>query len=592
MIDPYLTLRRAALCVGLCACLIGGGGGGCDADDPPGDGGPGARRALALAGPGPDVGLSPGQTITLSVRYSDLDRGVALAGQTVRFAIFGDPRGSTLSTDEVTTGVGGSASVVLRAGSSATSFQVIASASEADDFAFFVQVGAAGFAALSVDARVEGNVNGLRRVRFFLVPSKGCAELSAASPPASARTRSADGAGRPVTFGAVPVDTRHALLGRAEDESGAALAFGCLEIGDAQLAASLTLRLTLTLEPPPLDIAGSYRLTSRMTLPAARALAGAFAPMLDAADCPLDPMQLLLDCILDARDGTDPLDCRVESPSPSTAAIIAERGRLSSGCRESVTATDGPSLESLLMAAANGTAVTELRDALAALPKAALPVLTVVGVESLLVLSPPDAANRLVASHRITHVSIGDGAERQRYDMATVASTTPLALPVDVSLADGRIYVSDHRLSTRYGTLARDTLGAVVMPQASLPPTSMALASDIADLVQGAQRGCAAIEPIVCAAARLDAGCLGAACQNGISALARYLDSGFDALSTGADLTLGGSAPLLDDDNNASVDRLGDDAPGGTPGGWNHATLQMAGESVTPLTAEFTGKRD
>ena len=218
--------------------------------------------------------------------------------------------------------------------------------------------------------------------------------------------------------------------------------------------------------------------------------------------------------------------------------------------------------------------------------------LTVVGVESLLVLSPPDAANRLVASHRITHVSIGDGAERQRYDMATVASTTPLALPVDVSLADGRIYVSDHRLSTRYGTLARDTLGAVVMPQASLPPTSMALAGDIADLVQGAQRGCAAIEPIVCAAARLDAGCLGAACQNGISALARYLDSGFDALSTGADLTLGGSAPLLDDDNNASVDRLGDDAPGGTPGGWNHATLQMAGESVTPLTAEFTGKRD
>src|SRR5579859_5158653 len=119
---------RAVLLVAVC----------CGCEGPPStplppDGGP--PLALEIQSPpGSQIGLHYGVSTELIVLYRTDDAARRpLAGQPVRFSIFGDPAGSTLSADRALTDAMGLAKVTLTAGAAEATFRVTASALNAPD---------------------------------------------------------------------------------------------------------------------------------------------------------------------------------------------------------------------------------------------------------------------------------------------------------------------------------------------------------------------------------------------------------------------------------------------------------------------------
>ncbi|MCA1663921.1 MAG: hypothetical protein LC659_06595, partial [Myxococcales bacterium] len=86
--------------------MIGAAACGPGANAPP-DGGPPLTLDVVDSN---QIGLHYGKTTELRVRYHAGDpAAAAVPGAIVRFSIFGDPAGSTLSRDQVTTDVNGMA---------------------------------------------------------------------------------------------------------------------------------------------------------------------------------------------------------------------------------------------------------------------------------------------------------------------------------------------------------------------------------------------------------------------------------------------------------------------------------------------------
>ena len=122
--------------------------------------------ALAAGGPAPPImegprgaslleplgelsmGLHYRELLPLGVRYRDLS-GRPVVGGEVRFRIFGDPVGSTISRDSAVTDGTGEARVQVEAGNEEAAFRVVASAADASDLEFAVAVSSASGSAWS-----------------------------------------------------------------------------------------------------------------------------------------------------------------------------------------------------------------------------------------------------------------------------------------------------------------------------------------------------------------------------------------------------------------------------------------------------------
>src|SRR6476646_7239051 len=118
------SVRLARLAPLLMMVAVGCGPG---SNGPPDGGPPLALDVLDSS----QIGLHYGKSTELRVRYhTDDAAATAVTGAAVRFSIFGDPAGSTLSRDTVTTDVNGVATVTLTAGQAEThpQFTVVATA--------------------------------------------------------------------------------------------------------------------------------------------------------------------------------------------------------------------------------------------------------------------------------------------------------------------------------------------------------------------------------------------------------------------------------------------------------------------------------
>ncbi|PID38422.1 MAG: hypothetical protein CSB49_05700 [Proteobacteria bacterium] len=558
-------------------------------------------RVLRFLSVGPDVGLKPGQTRVLTVGFEGANGG-ALASEALSFAFYGDPRGSTLSTDLATTDSNGHAQVELRAGARETAFEVRVSADGAEPLAFAVQISKVGFATITLSLRYKGallNDDQLATVNLRLFAGAPCAELSASDATTPLRQRSVSGLAPSVSFAALPIDRDHTVHTVAFDSANKLRAWSCLEVPKALLEEAQALHLEQALDDASPLVDGRYALVSVLQLPKAnRPLAAALAPWSELSRCPYAPAQQLLDCALDARDGGDPLDCVIEAPSVETQALIAERGLLSGGCRGPLSAGGGPSIDARLAEALSTRGKSAL-DALAALHTDAPAALSKIEVKSKLVLGATDAAGQTVASHRLLEVSFATKTKRARYKL----SAFPLAAPqgasaIKATVSGWQLELAPHDLSLRAGLLLRAALGDLLLVPRQLPASSKELVVHLAKLVEvgsGAtkRQGCEAISAIACDLARLPQGCLSQACPAGLVAFAARLDAGFTALDDHpfADLELGGKALIDDGDGRLRVDRLGADAnAGGAPGRWTTAELQLASEALTVKEATFTGR--
>lgn len=545
------------------------------------------------------MGLTPGEGRVLRVRY--VDRALRpLAGAQIGFAIFGDPRGSTLALDSGVTDEEGVASVGVSAGAASCRFQVHADAPGAKGVVFYVEVSEAGFGSLAVTSAYVGTAptSAFGQVRYYLFADRGCSALDPLGLPEASRERTVEGLAQPVLFKALPLNADHAILVLALDTAQHPRAAGCVDLSHTVLKVNRQLALSVQLVDLPSRAVGRYALVSSFRLPdppdpGAQPLLAALHPWADLADCPDDPAQLLLDCILDALDGSGPVDCVITAPSSKALAILAARGTLTASCRKPETDQGTPSLDHELRKIMEA-AGPSLLAALAPVATEGIAALRAFEVQSTLELLAQDATGNVVFNHRLDAFVFTGRQDQLLLKTADLGLPQPLASPIAGSVAGWRLVLGQHGFSLRYGKLARIALGSLVLVPLGLSDRSSSIAFQLAELVEYKQgiatvRGCTAIEALVCGAAHLPSGCLGTACAAGLAALASYLDAGFDAIGgPQTDFALRGEAPLQDDDGDLQVDRVGTAA---APGTWT-TRLTTGGEIILLPGATFTGTRE
>ena len=166
---------------------------------------------------------------------------------------------------------------------------------------------------------------------------------------------------------------------------------------------------------------GRFALTTPITFrpppPAAAAIAG---PWRDLSDCPLDPAQLLLDCMIDAlspETADDPLDCAPNlapgGEGPLGDALIARRGLLIANAAGTVTSCragqdrgGAPSLDALAFGLF-GTPAPSLVVTLPAIAVDAAHILDSVTLESTLDVQAAGRPDEFIVTHTLDSATFG-----------------------------------------------------------------------------------------------------------------------------------------------------------------------------------------
>lgn len=526
------------------------------------DGGPPPRLEV-LDPPGSQIGLRYAQGIDLRVRLvlDDAAR-TPVPKQIVRFAIFGDPAGSTLATDRGVTDDAGVASVRLQAGSEESAFRVRASGPTAGTppVEFGVAVSRLEFVHLDVPLTWEGAA----RLRAMLHTSPTCAELGPAQAPPPFREQAQ--AGEEATLKLMNLLQRdYAIAARAEDESGRPLAWGCVDVGQALVPPGTTLTVPVPLAGVEPSVPGRYELVTALTLPdaAVEARTGAWDEL---ARCAQAPAQGLLDEIAAAV------------PAAVKAAIAARRGPADAmGCRPPMAGAQASldaSLQALLTPAGSpGRELPEIAADVLAMARAA-------ELTSILVVTA-GGPETLVGEHALESLTLKAAPGRSvSYDVPAAGLPLVVARNVAVTAAGPKLTIGAHAFTLGLPRfLERAVTDVAIAPRlpAVMPPTAEGLMTAVvAAAARSGTTGCAAVEDLICTTTGTT-GCAGAvapACTAGVGHLATALEVAFDWAS-GEDLTLSGAATIKTVTQELEADTL-------DPGSW-----------TTPLaeSAPFTGRR-
>ena len=553
--------------------------------------------------------LSPNAQVTLTFILTD--GGHPVAGQTVSFTTIGSStagvQGATVAAPSGVTGADGSVSVVVRAGLA--------------DFRVEAQIGAA---TADVTIIVATGPTGTVLVAPFVAPSSSplppdatidvliydpvsCADLDLDAPPAPVRPQvTLNGLATPARFDVVSTTVVSAAVGRAY--SGATLvATGCVDIPGSILLPNETVEVALPLTDWFPDPVGTYTVTSTLKFaPPLAAAAAVAAPWSDLSDCPLDPAQLWLDCTADALSpatSADPLDC-VPSTAPGGEgslgdAIAALRGvPLADGaggpprCRSAQDAAGNESLDALALNLF-GSPTPPTLLALPAIADDAASILDSVQLVSQLTVAPSGTAGSYAVTHLLTGAEFGPTSQIP----VTLAS---LALPIlqaytSATVSDDALVIGSHGFTLRLGTAAHAAFGPLALVPRGLPadvPSFLTALFSLAQTPGGTATGCAALDGVICPAAARPAGCVMSACLTGLGALAAKLDGAFAAADgTGLDLSLSGTAPLIEKSGGGLADRLGSDGTGTAPAATWSVTLRTSLGS-SQVTATFEGRRN
>jgi len=554
-VKPRVFLRVAlAFAAALSAC----------GDDAPLDAGPDRPPRLTVVGDDL-VGLAPGETQVLQVRYADADDR-PIRGSAVQFTLVpgvdGTAGGATLSARTVSTDAQGLAEVTVVAGPERVDFQVAAEAPRARA-TFYVSVSDRGFARLTVWPEHVGRrpAEEVTRIelRLYLERKVGCASVDRGGPAGDGMApRAVPGFDQLAEWAELPAEEGYTLVAWAiHAVSGRAVAFACAPLAASQVRAG-ELQIRIAVADHPLEL-GARELTSTIDLApltAAIEAAGADRPwrVLGCAD---GGGQLLLDALLPRLDpgDADALAARRGPPAPD-------------GCRPATVGTT-PSLDALVDAALTGS------DFPTGAARAALVAARDRLVRTAALRSRLGARGAGLAEHALVDVAVGAHAT----DLA--ASPRPVvSQPAAWRIGDdGVVAIDRHGFTARLGSAAGDdfaqTLGAAGVDPDRLGAALAAAGRDVD------RRGCAAVSSVACGAAHLAIDCAVAAC----GAAAAELDGALTdwwrlADGVGLDLFLAGTGvgPVADVDGDLVVDSLG--------GRWD-VTAVLADGAEVALTADF-----
>jgi hypothetical protein len=516
-----------------------------------------------------------------SARFVLTSGRVPIAGQVVTFSIPDLPQiegdeanGSMLLQTSAVTDIDGVAAVDV-AVEDPTVFHVSATVEGAkdSDLAVIVAVEAGsvevapffppGSSAASLAASID--------VRLF--DGKPCASINLANPGSTSRltVNVIPPDGTTTQFDIVSTAETNAVVAGARDGHGIAVAVGCADLLGSSLVPKGVVQLLLRLDDTAASPIGRFAVTSALTftppLAAAPAIAAAWS---DLTDCPLDPAQLLLDCMIDALSPTtaaDPLDCKPNlapgGEGPIGDALMLRRGvpivdaaGTVTSCRGARDAANAPSLDGIVLGLF-GTPTPPLIVALPAIGHDAAHMIDSVQLGSTLTVQSSGSPDQYIVTHTLDSAYFPSSLTTEMVNVPLV----PLALPALTAYTtaftkDGQLVVNAHGFSLRLGTIARAGFGAAAL-QPRLPPqtppdiggllTEILRLASVDDGNGGTLTSCAAFDALLCQTAGAERTCLASACSGGLLALKARLEGVFGAADgTGRDLTLAGSAPLLD----------------------------------------------
>jgi hypothetical protein len=520
------------------------------------------------------------------------EQGAALPDRVLQFAIVDDPmtprdeaRGATLSLDRSVTGQTGTVVVQIIAGSPAT-FRIRATASRARAVEVVVFVTTSKHSAVEVAPVVEDDVGlgpPIATVRVHVISSKTCAGLAWNALPASTYPVQTIDASATARYASLSVDENHAVVGLGMDAADLLRAAGCVDFHGAALIPEQIVRLLLPLHGLVVAPEGIYAAITRLELPEMLKDAAAIgAPWQELSACAMDPARLWLDCALDAlhSDASDPLDCRPsasDNTTPLGLPLELRRGRPqgTNSCRAVQDSAGRDGLELLVQGLFPSPPSTLLAD-LPTIAAEARQILNELNLESTLVIKQGAQPDEFTVDHRLRIAEFPLEASAVRVNLLWLGAPVLEAQAVPAFLRNNDLTIGTHGFTLRLGRAARVGFTHTSLRSRGVPADiagfvntlfALAVHNDKGSMLSG----CAAFDAVLCREAGASRGCFMPACQEGLAALARRLDTGFQALDgKDLDLFLSGSVPVVDGDGDGKADALGVLPPSATvPGLWS-----------------------
>ena len=551
-----------------------------------------SARPLTIEAVEREVLVHSGQTRLISFRVTTTN-DTPVPVQRVDFAAIddpstpdSDPAGATLSTTWSLTDAEGVATVKVAAGLT-TQFILRGRTGTADAADVFVNVAKGDPASIAaVPTLVQGSTwaGQVAEVQVSAYDGLRCAQLSLTQPPHSVRMAQTVMLDQPADFGAVDSGTMTAVLAQGHGTNGRLLVAGCTDVPGSIVRSDTPVRIWVLLRDLVPTARGEFLLTSMFSLMKRPLVQQVAAPWRDLGDCPLDPAQVWLDCTVDslgAPPGDEP-DC-VPSPGEGELAdlIQARRGTQQTGsaCRSALASTGTAGLDARLAALFPSPPKSPAKD-LSALADEIVSLFDTITLSSTLSLQATASPSLLQATHGLNAVTFRLGGEVATVNVVAQGIPTSTVRFVSVTTISDpmrgyALQVQGHLLGLHIGTMARVAFGESSLAGRGLPATTPALLQALVGLASMGQAGatgatvsgCDALDALVCADVGRETGCVRAACMAGLDMLARKLDDAFvSADGDGADLSLSGSASLVDDDGDGVAEALG--RAGTAPGLW------------------------
>lgn len=576
----------SALAFSLVAC-------GGDRPDVAADGG---QEPMLLLVPTPrEATVRPGGSAHITFRLSAAG-GRPMAERVIRFSIIDDPntsdddaRGATLSFDRGLTNGTGDVTLQVLVGQP-TVFRVRASTERAVDAEAVIFVASGTHGTAEVVPVIAGGAGvEITTVRLHFYDATACRAVSIDSPPGAVRPVRSLPAETSAVYASIDTEASHAIVALGLSADGAARTGGCVDLPGRALLLDQTVRIVLPLAPLAPLAEGRHEATTQISIaaPGHPGIAAIGAAWKELSECPTDPARLWVDCTVDALGGTtaaDPLDCRPGVETGLGGRIAARRGVISpvgTRCHARQGAAGQMTVDALAESLFPRPRPALLAD-LPSLGREASSLLTGMRLHTTLVFSRTVVPGRLRLDHALRAAELPMAAVPTRVNLVEVVGPISEARFVPVSLRGRELEIATHGFTLRLGSVARYAFGRVSLRPRAVPSEVAAFVNALFALAShrdGASTltGCGALDAVICADAGEPRGCLVTACLDGLTALARRLDAGFQALDGDElDFLLGGSATF--------VDRDADRVPDGIAGGLWTGELRTRG-----ATSSFSG---
>ncbi len=532
---------------------------------------PGTHQIIIQTPPGPTIRLEPMGQVMLAVRYLD-PTGVPEGSAQISFALQGETGGATLAGFHALTDASGTAEMGLTAGAESIIFTVEVTASNALPVQFEVAVSVTGFVNIEVLSAYDGprSATAFAEVAAELYYGDRCSDLNPVGQNLPDRARvTPDGFGTLLLFENLPADLDYAIALRGTDDHGNQLAWGCADVASLQLLPGSTVQLGLTASDLEPDASGVFGVNTTLVLTDAQAatITETLVPLTTLGRCPFDPLDRLMDCIVDAVSPDGSPDCVVQATDEFATQMETVRGRVDGNdCREPQTLTSDTSLEAIVWEATDATGL-DYYAALADLGSVEPSMVQTLELRSRLTLVADPQGSSYFLWHLLEALALPDFAPDTWIQLSELGG-----LVLEVSSLEAETTVGEPTLlSVPFHAMTLQPRWAILAAAQAHLLAPVGLPSDPASLIEAVLQtihypdgsspmsGCEALDAHICDAVSGQITCPPDACAQGVALLVNLADDHWSTIppATQPDATFAANIPLTDSDGDLSVDQLG-----------------------------------